>query len=164
MNDDYLLKSAELKSVHSDYNFAEQMQHDSINQLWRNKVGLWTLLSAACNDAAQECYEHIQNYTNKLIDIETCDIHSLKSIAKSVDLEFLTKNIKENYPNDILKLINLLSVPRHILLNSNVLLHSDSNIKIFGDITKRGSTINVDTVPLELLVDIKKNIKSFEFR
>ena len=160
MNDDYLLKNAELKSVHSDYNFAEQMQHDSINQLWRNKVGLWTLLSAACNDAAQECYEHIQNYTNKLIDIETCDIHSLKSIAKSVDLEFLTKNIKENYPNDILKLINLLSVPRHILLNSNVLLHSDSNIKIFGDITKRGSTINVDTVPLELLVDIKKNIKS----
>ena len=103
MNDDYLLKNAELKSVHSDYNFAEQMQHDSINQLWRNKVGLWTLLSAACNDAAQECYEHIQNYTNKLIDIETCDIHSLKSIAKSVDLEFLTKN--KNLQKKILSLV-----------------------------------------------------------
>jgi hypothetical protein len=154
MNNEYKFKN-ELKTTFSDYNFSEQMRHDSLNSIWRQKEGLWKLLSASCNDAALECYEAIQQYTDKLVDVETCTIHALKSISKSVDLEFLTKNLKEDYPVDVLKLINLMSVPRHLLLNTNRILHTDTNMKIFGEIAKRGSKIVSKSVPVDLLYDIK---------
>jgi hypothetical protein len=75
----------ELKLKSSDYSFSEQMQKDAMNDVWRRKEGLWTLLSAACDDAAKQFYEHLDSYANDILDLETCNIHSLKSIAKSAD-------------------------------------------------------------------------------
>jgi hypothetical protein len=148
----------ELKLKSSTYSFSEQMQHDALNDFWKRKEGLWTLLSAACDDAAKKYFEHMESYATDFLDIETCNIHALKSIAKSVDLEFLVKHIKEDYPDDILKLLNLLSIPRYILLNTNRILHDDANLKLFGSITKRASEIFVDNVPIDLLYDIKTHI------
>jgi hypothetical protein len=148
----------ELKLKSSNYSFSEQMQKDAMNDFWRRKEGLWTLLSAACDDAAKQFYEHLDSYANDILDLETCNIHSLKSIAKSVDLNFLVKHIREDYPTDILKLINLLSIPRYILLNTNRILHDDANLKLFGSITKRGSQIFVDEVSLNLIYEIKLNV------
>ncbi len=151
----------ELKNVNSDFSFSQELQNVSKNERWKRKYGLWTLLSASCDDAASKCYEYINRYIDELVDVDTCNIHSLKSIAKSVDLGFLCKNINENYPKDVLDLINLFSVPKHILLDTNRILKPESNDRIEGLFTKRiNQNLNEysKNIPIGILYDIKSNI------
>ena len=152
-------KQNELKSIHDDFSFSEQMRIASRNELWRNKEALWTIISGICDDTAKECYSKIQNMVSEIADVETCNIHALKSIAKSVDAEFLTKDLREDYDSDILNLINLFSVQREILLNTNVYLHNDVTDKSFGYLTLKSINLSpIDKVSIDLLYDIKRNI------
>lgn len=149
------IKKNELKSIHDEFSFAKQMQIASRNDLWRNKKALWTILSTACDDAAKQCYIKINNMVSDIADVDTCNIHSLKSLAKSVDAEFLTKDLREDYDNDILELINLFSVPKEYILNSNIILHEAVNDNLFGYLTLKSLSIPEDTVPIDLIYNIK---------
>lgn len=117
-------KFNELRGPDTDFNFAEIMQNASINEKWKNKTGLWTLLSAACNEAAAHCYEKFNSIIKDTADIETCNIHSLKSIAKSVDAEFLVKDLEENYDDEIMELIEKFSIKKEIALYTDEIFHS----------------------------------------
>ena len=111
-------RKAELQSRYSsDYNFAEAMQEASMNEAWKSKTPLWTLLSAACNDVANDYYVKLNSFVQELADVDTCTIHTLKSMAKSVDASYLTDSLNENYPDELLKLINLFSIPKNILVD-----------------------------------------------
>ena len=160
MNYDYqTIKKNELRSNNDEFSFSKEMRIASRNDLWRNKTALWTILSGICDDAAKECFIKINNMVSEIADVDTCNIHSLKSIAKSVDAEFLTKDIKENYDNDILELINMFSVPKEYILNSNVILHESVNDNLFGYLTLKSLTIPENTVSIDLLYNIKLNRK-----
>lgn len=156
------IKNSELRSHHDEFSFSKQMQIASRNSLWRNKEALWTVLSGACDDAAKECYIKINNMVSEIADIETCNIHALKSIAKSVDAEFLTKDIKENYDSDILNLINMFSVQKEILLNTNVYLHDTVIDKTFGYLTLKSLDIHKKNVSIDLILMIKSNVNSLK--
>ena len=130
-----IIKQRELKSVHNSFSFAKEMQYAVKSDLWRNKTALWTILSGACDDVAKECYIKINNMVSEISDVDTCNIHSLKSMAKSVDAEFLVKNLREDYDLNILELLNLFSVPKEYILNSNIILHSSVNDHLFGYLT-----------------------------
>lgn len=161
MNENYNeIKKNELKNTHSDFSIAEEMQTASRNEMWRNKYGLWAFLSGACDDAAQKCYEHINGLAESLIDVDTCNVHSLKSIAESVDLSYLCKNIKEDFPFDIAELIDLFSVPKHLLLTSNRLLHPETNATLEGNIVERSAQLIDENTKysIDLLYEIKKHI------
>lgn len=162
---DYLnIKNSELKSTYADFSFSEEMQNASRNQMWKNKYGLWFLLSGMCDDVARQCYEHINSYVDDLMDIDTCTVHALKSIAESVDLGYLCKNIREDFPPEIKALIDLFSVPRHLILTSNRIIHQTANEILEGAIPTHAATvIDVDDdIPLNLLYDIKANIKHID--
>ena len=109
MNNYNEFKFNELRGPDTEFNFAEIMQQASVNEKWRNKEGLWTLLSAACNEAALKCYEKFNTIIKDTADVETCNIHSLKSMAKSVNAEFLVNDISEDYDNEIMELIEKFS-------------------------------------------------------
>ena len=115
------------------------MRNAARNEIWRRKDGLWTVLSATCDDAAKKCYHYIAKIAEKIADIDTCNVHTLKSIATSVNLSFLVKGLHENFPFDIEELINTFSVPPHILLHSDKFLHEDANNRFGGMITRRRS-------------------------
>lgn len=153
-----IIKNYELRSIHDEFSFSKQMQIASRNNLWRNKEALWTIISGAVDDAAKECFIKINNMVSEISDVETCNIHALKSIAKSVDADFLTKNLREDYNEDILKLINLFSVQKEILLNTNVYFHDSVINKIFGSLTLKSLDFGVDSVPIDLIINIKENI------
>ena len=80
------IRNAELKSVNANFNFSDILRNASNNDYWYNKEGLWTVISAACNDAASEYYVQMSDYIKNLADIDLCNIHALKSMAKSVRL------------------------------------------------------------------------------
>lgn len=158
------LKFDELRDAFSDFSFSQEAQKTIRSELWQKKYGLWTLLSGSCEEAAKKCYENINHFSDELIDIDTCNIHSLKSIAKSVDLGFLCKGLNEEYPLEILELLNLLSVPKHLLLDSNRLLSNDSNDKLNGKIAERIINDTNDVVPLsyQTICEIQQNINHIE--
>jgi hypothetical protein len=101
------VRKSELKSVNSNFNFDEILYKTVNNSYWQDKKALWTVISGACNDAAREYFTEMQDFLYAIADIDTCNIHTLKSIAKSVNAEHITDFIEENYPKDLLKLINL---------------------------------------------------------
>lgn len=114
----------ELNTINNDFKFSEILKSASNNMYWQSKTALWTVISGACNAAAKEFYIKMQNYVANIADIDTCNIHTLKSIAKSVDAEHLTNFISEDYPIELLELINLFSIKKDLLLKSNKLDYS----------------------------------------
>lgn len=153
------IKRNEVRSAHDEFSFSNEMQTAIKSELWRNKTALWTVLSGAADDAAKKCYIKINNMVSEIADVDTCNIHSLKSIAKSVDAEFLTKNIREEYDDEILELINLFSVPKEYILNSNIILHESVNDHLFGYLTLKSLSIQEESVPIDLIFNIKLNAK-----
>jgi hypothetical protein len=129
---------AELAGI-TKFDFSNILRNTSNNDYWYNKNGLWTVISAACNEAAEEYYIQMSDYIKNLADIDLCNIHALKSIAKSVGCEYLTDFIKEDYPPQLLNLINLLSIPKHLLFDSYQKLNFLSIMPIMGAIDARNS-------------------------
>lgn len=162
MSDYKIIKNKELNSIFNNWSFSKEMQNISRNDMWKQKYGLWAFLSAACDEAALKCYDYINKFASNLIDIDTCNIHSLKSIAESVDLGYLCKNIKEDYPFEILELINLLSIPSQYFIDSNLILSKSSTDLLSGEIVQRTAKIMPDEVSLNLLIDIKMNINQIK--
>lgn len=158
MSDYKTLNSKELYGIFKDWSFSKEMQNISRNDMWKQKYGLWTFLSAACDEAASKCYEYINKVSQNLIDVDTCNIHSLKSIAESVDLGYLCNHIKEDFPLDVMDLMNLLSIPKHYLIDNESIITRNSSDLIFGEIAQRAATLNADTISLNLLKDIKSNV------
>lgn len=134
-------RKLELDLASEKFDFASEMQKAARNPEWRNKLGLWTLLSAACNEAASKCFDKISNFAKNLIDIETCNVKALKSIANEVDLGYLVKNINvSQFPSDIADLIDILSLSRKTLLDKTEVLSQDANDFLYGEIAKRSAS------------------------
>lgn len=158
------VRKSELKSINANFDFSNILRNASNNDYWHNKAGLWTVISAACNDAATEYYVQMSDYIKNLADVDLCNIHALKSIAKSVGCEYLTDFIKEDYPPQLLNLINLLSIPKHELFNSYQKLNLTSISPLIGAIDARNSTLT-PSIKGELkyyksiLLDIAANIE-----
>ena len=110
----------------------------------------------------KQFYIALREYIQNLVDIDTCNIHALKSIAKSVNAEHLVSFIQENYPPQLLKLINLFSISRSTLLNQFSILHADSIFPKLGAIDIRNEYIDPPKYYIDLIYDIKNNIQKLQ--
>ena len=110
----------------------------------------------------KQFYITLREYIQNLVDIDTCNIHALKSIAKSVNAEHLVSFIQENYPPQLLKLINLFSISRSTLLNQFSILHADSIFPKLGAIDIRNEYIDPPKYYIDLIYDIKNNIQKLQ--
>jgi hypothetical protein len=151
------VRNAELKSKH-DFNFSEILKHASNNDYWKGKEALWTVISGACNEAGKEYFVKQSDYIQNLVDIDTCNIHALKSIAKSVAAEDYTNFLLENYPEKIVDLLNLFSVPKHILFSENGILNFESIGQIIGNIDYRNTFLDNAMYYNSLIIDINNNL------
>ena len=52
-------------------------------------AALYYFLSSSCDEIASSVYSKIKHMVQSLRDIETCDIHSLLSLAKEVEVDNL---------------------------------------------------------------------------
>lgn len=77
-------RKSELLSKYSDFDISDILKQASGNDYWKSKQGLWTVISAACNQAGTEYYISMREYIQNLADIDSCNIHALKSISKQV--------------------------------------------------------------------------------
>lgn len=151
------LRQSELAPANSNFNISEIMYAAANNDYWQNKKAMWTVISAACNDAGLEFYTKLNSYVRNIADIDTCNIHTLKSIAQSVDGQHLTNFISETYPIDLLNLINLFSIPKNILLNNNI-LNIAATLPIGGNLDLRNINLSPEKYYYSLLLEISNNI------
>jgi len=100
----------------------------------------------------------MQEYIKNLADIDTCNIHALKSMAKSIDAEHLTNFIKENYPVQLINLINLFSIKKSILFDNFKILNMSAIAPIVGNIDNRSATLIPSKYYISILNDIINNI------
>lgn len=158
------VRKSELKSANSNFNFDEILYKTVNNSYWQDKKALWTVISGACNDAAREYFTEMQDFLYAIADIDTCNIHTLKSIAKSVNAEHITDFIEENYPKDLLKLINLFSIPKHLLINPAVgVLHVESTLELFGSIDQRNLLLKPKKYQYSLFYQIKEELNNLYY-
>ena len=166
------LKAKELNIINSDWNFAGAMQDAAKNPEWKSREGLWTILSAACNDAAAQYFQKISHFSRNLIDVDTCGIHALRSLAEEADLGYLMKNISTEYPKEILDLIELFSVNKNYLLGKTDYINIESNEFLYGVIAKRAAELasneasfhkdgEIEKIPNEIIHDILLHVDEF---
>jgi hypothetical protein len=147
-------RDSELKSIYSDFDFADIMKKAAGSDYWKNKTALWTIISGACNDAAGQWYTKMREYVQNLVDIETCNIFALKSMAKSIDAEYLTSFINDSYPKEILDLINLFSINKNLLFEQFKFLHSEANAPLIGAIDLRNQVLTITKYYTEIIYEI----------
>ena len=100
----------------------------------------------------------MQEYIKNLADIDTCNIHALKSIAKSVNAEHLVDFIKENYPAQLTTLINLFSIKKSVLFDNFKILNMSAVTPIIGSIDNRSVNLTPSKYYVSILIDIANNI------
>jgi len=126
--------------------------HDSINGM----ASFYRLVSGAHEDIAGSIYERVSFFANNLIDVDTCELLPLYSMAKMLnydgDLNFLTYP----YPKEIYDTLSILSIKSSILISpSNGFLTFSETLKNklkekFIPWAKVSSILNSDgeTVPI----------------
>lgn len=152
------LRKNQLKQNYSqDFLISEILKAASNNEYWQNKQALWTIISGACNQAGKQFYINLKKYVQNIVDIDVCNIHALKSIALESGCENLVENISQNYPIELLNLINIFSINKSNLLQQFKCLYYTSTIPR-GFIDNRNQFIIPDNFFIDTIYKIKSNI------
>ena len=111
----------DLYKINENFNMAGQMQSVSFQEKLNQSENLFNFLStifglSSHNDLGVKAYEKTANYTANVVDIDTCNVNNLYDLAESVDLN--TDDFRLNYPVDIQRSIDLLSINQSRLFGS----------------------------------------------
>ena len=81
---------------------------------------LWSFIYKSNEDIGSKVYEKISNIIPNIRDVETCNIHALYSIAKELGITE-PGNYEYEYPEEILRLINIFSINKNLLIQKDIL-------------------------------------------
>ncbi len=159
------LRNQETASLYSGFDFTTTLREISQAEHWKNKYPFWKLISGACNDAGNQFYVQTREFVQNLADIDLCNVHALKSMAKSVGVEYLTNFINEDYPEQLQRLINIFSISRSNLFTQYKKLHDNSIAHKYGSINLRNRTIYPDEngYKISLLYDILEQLDDIRY-
>lgn len=138
----------EIKGNFQDWSYASELRKSMLNREWQKKEGLWSFLSAACDDAAKKCYTKTREFAKNLVDVNTCSVDALRSIAESTGMQYLVEGIPSGLPVDVSDLVDKLSVRRHDLVDS-------FGDRLSGSVAERASKISTKKMSMSLLREIK---------
>lgn len=117
---------------------------------------LWYTLSSAFEEVGNSSYTYIHDLQKSVRDIDYCTVHALNSIAKELNVEAI-QIFDINYPLEIEKLINLLSIPRNKLLTSGAVISYDSIEAVYSDLGQNVSSVmdgyDMDTLSSYITTD-----------
>lgn len=152
------IRKTQLKqNYNQDFIVSQILRSASNNQYWQNKQALWTIISGACTDAGKQFYVSLKKYIQNIADIDMCNIHAIKSISKQFGCQYLTDFISQDYPIELLNLLNLFSINKSNLLEQFRTLFYMTTVPR-GYLDNRNQFIIPRTIYLDTLVHIKKNI------
>jgi hypothetical protein len=123
------------------------LRYDTSGKLDFNNLStyasLWTFVSASFEDVGNLIYDKINNYIRNVRDIETCELHSLKSMATELNVENIIA-FDYDYPIEIGKLIYIFSIPysRLILSGATSFLDSTSISRIYENSINLTNTLD----------------------
>lgn len=99
-----------------------QETQGDLDKCLNEKTFLWYSLSALGNLISETIYENVLNYVNNVANINVCKVKALDSICQvlGVNSKNLLKDIN-NYPPEIIHLIDLFSINHDYLYNKDFL-------------------------------------------
>ena len=122
-----------IKRSTNNFNFTDTIGDFVINDKFKKglqdlKAGyktkdtyIWEVLSSMNGDVSETIYENILHYIENIANVDTCKISSLKSMMKSIGIEYSIFNNIEKIPLEIQKLMDILSVNKRYLYKNNFL-------------------------------------------
>jgi hypothetical protein len=96
---------------------------------------LWRFLSASTEDLGNQIFERIDRFITNIRDIDTAELQSLASMAQELGYDGDTTFLSYNYPLEIYNLLNIFSVNREILFNSETILNQLQQYNIFPSVS-----------------------------
>lgn len=85
------------------------------------KSFIWHALSEIGDDIGETIYENILNYIDNISNINTCKLKALTSMSKILGVvNFGLLNNLDSFPIEILNALDILSINKSYLLNSNI--------------------------------------------
>jgi hypothetical protein len=82
---------------------------------------IWEVLACIGNHIGSIVYSNVLNYIDNICNIDLCNIKALKSILQSFGLKYSIIDNLDIIPDEILNVINVLSINKKYLLNSGVI-------------------------------------------
>lgn len=103
----------------------------------------YRFVSGGYEDVANKIYERVAFFAENVIDVDTCELLPLYSLAKMLDYQGNLKFLTYPYPKEVYELLSILSIKSSLLIsnNNNFVLSSS----VFKEIL-RDSTIPVPPV------------------
>lgn len=84
-----------------------------------SKSYIWTALSAVADDVMESIYQNVLNYIDNVSNIDTCSVKALQSMVQILGTNFSVFDNLADSPVEIIDLINVFSVRKDYLLNSD---------------------------------------------
>ena len=107
-----------------------------------SKSYIWTAISAIADDVTESIYQNVLNYIDNVSNIDTCSVKALQSMIQIIGTRFSVFDNLKACPVDIMNLINVFSMRRDYLLNSekvcNQLINVLSSTGSDGILTENG--------------------------
>lgn len=124
-----------IKKNSYDFSFTQEMLNevnnldfavgevDYLNSADNNAVDtrrsyLWSSLSAITEDVGEAIYQNILNYIDNVCDVDTCSVKALQSMIQILGTKFSIFDSLKNCPVEILNLIDIFSIRKDYLINS----------------------------------------------
>lgn len=142
-----------IEKINSDFSISTRAKDFVINPVWQDMTSLWNFVSGSSEGIGQLIYEHVENFVQNIRDIETCNMHSLYSMAKELNVEQLF-SYDLSYPYDLDNLMNILSTGKSITLTSGIILSNESLKEIYSDFGLSVSATLTGQIGSQYIVDL----------
>lgn len=132
--------------------------YDFIKNKETDQAFLWTSLDAIGKKCGETLYSNVINYIDLVSNVDLCKVKSLNSMASLLGGGYSVFESVESFPLDIKNVINVLSLNKKYLFDSNVLnnnLINDLKKNVTTNISNDYSDISSNTV-LSVVFDQKK--------
>jgi len=155
--------------INENYNLKDQMKDLAFMPVLQESNFLFDNFlntiygNSAHNDLGVSSYEKISNFSKNISDVDTCEINQLYSLADSIEEN--TNDYRLNYPSEIKRLVDLLSINQNRLWGTNT--KNENNFKKPSDegILNRGELLSTNyTVSAGIPVVLKINsLNKYDF-
>lgn len=142
VNLNFYTSAVDVYKINENFNLKNQMKSVAFMDIFQNSTFLFDTFFGSIfgnndhNDLGVSSYEKIANFIENNTDVDTCEIDQLYSIAQSTNEN--TDDYRLSYPNDLKRLVNLLSINQARLWGSELQDNNNFNSSSKNGVLNRG--------------------------
>ena len=96
--------------------FSEGLRHFQVGENDQHETFIYQVLSSASGDIGKTIYDNVKRYISYVADVDVCKVKSLKSMLNLFGFKYTIFDKLVQIPQEILQLIDVLSINRKFLL------------------------------------------------